>query len=164
MAEDSKGNININSKTEEVKEGGIVKNMEQKGKSKGYLVYIGMIVLVGLGVLTGYFVAGRSGGGGKAGLAVTKGGKAVEISKNVYGIEDEGAFKDFAEGKLEKGGIDGEGSHKLIRPGGDDQTVYLTSSVINLDQFNGKKVKVWGETFSAQKAGWLMDVGRLELL
>jgi hypothetical protein len=28
----------------------------------------------------------------------------------------------------------------------------------------GKKVQVWGETFKGQKAGWLMDVGRIKAL
>lgn len=80
------------------------------------------------------------------------------------GIADEKTFKDSTEGELAKGGIDGEGSHQLKRPGGDSQTVYITSSVIDLDQFVGRKVKVWGETMSAAKAGWLMDVGKLEVM
>jgi len=35
---------------------------------------------------------------------------------------------------------------------------------LDLSEFNGKCVQVWGETFAAQEAGWLMDVGRLKLL
>lgn len=73
-------------------------------------------------------------------------------------------FKDSAEGYLEKGGIDGEGSHKLIRTGGVSQTVYLTSSVTDLDKFAGMQVKVLGETYQGQKAGWLMDVGKVEVV
>jgi len=80
-----------------------------------------------------------------------------------FGVESD-TFSDTAEGVLEKGGINGEGSHKLIRPGGDSQTVYLTSSVVDLDELVGHKVAVWGETFAAQKAGWLMDVGRVKVL
>lgn len=92
----------------------------------------------------------------------------VEVSSSLkvgytVGSDDERAFKDSAEGVIEKGGLDGEGSHKLVRPGGPSQTVYLTSSVIDLDEFVGHKVKIWGETFAAQKAGWLMDVGRVEV-
>lgn len=79
------------------------------------------------------------------------------------GIESD-TFSDSAEGIVEKGGLNGEGSHKLIRPGGTTQTVYLTSSVVDLDQLVGHKVEIWGETFSAQKAGWLMDVGRVKVL
>jgi len=93
--------------------------------------------------------------------------KSVEEGITVgstYGVADEQSFTDSAEGALTAGGIDGEGSHHLVRPGGDSQNVYLTSSIIDLDQFVGRSVKVWGETFQAQKAGWLMDVGRLQVL
>ena len=84
--------------------------------------------------------------------------------KKIVGAQDEKTFKDSTEGLLQEGGIDGEGSHHLERPGGPSQTVYLTSSTIALSDYVGKKVKIWGETFAAQKAGWFMDVGRLELL
>jgi len=83
---------------------------------------------------------------------------------DIFGVKDEETFKDSAEGYLEIGGINGEGSHKITRPGGVSQTVYLTSSITDLDQFDGMEVKVWGETFKGQKAGWLMDVGRIEVL
>ena len=83
---------------------------------------------------------------------------------DIFGVKDEQTFKDSAEGYLEIGGINGEGSHKIIRPGGISQTVYLTSSITDLDKFDGMEVKIWGETFKGQKAGWLMDVGRIEIL
>jgi hypothetical protein len=83
---------------------------------------------------------------------------------DVFGVPDEETFKDSAEGYLEIGGLDGEGSHKLTRPGGVSQTVYLTSSITDLDKFDGMQVKVWGETFKGQKAGWLMDVGRVQIV
>lgn len=82
----------------------------------------------------------------------------------VFGSPNEKDFKDSAEGYLEVGGVDGEGSHKLLREGGISQTVFLTSSVTDLDKFQGMRVKVWGETFKAQKAGWLMDVGRVQIV
>lgn len=81
-----------------------------------------------------------------------------------YGSDNTSAFKDTAEGVLKEGGMDGEGSHHLVRPGGDSQNVYLTSSIVDLSLFIDRKIKVWGETFKAQKAGWLMDVGRVEVL
>ncbi len=83
---------------------------------------------------------------------------------DVFGVPDEKTFKDSAEGYLEAGGLDGEGSHSLLRVGGPSQTVYLTSSVTDLSKFEGMNVKVWGETFKAQKAGWLMDVGRVQVI
>ncbi|HEX8931879.1 MAG TPA: hypothetical protein VF810_01865, partial [Patescibacteria group bacterium] len=73
-------------------------------------------------------------------------------------------FKDVAEGKLENGGINGEGQYHLVRPGGDSQNVYLTSSIVDLSQFISQNIKVWGETQKAQTAGWLMDVGKVEIL
>jgi hypothetical protein len=80
-----------------------------------------------------------------------------------FGSKDE-AFDSHAVGYIEEGGLDGEGSHKLLRPGGDNQTVYLTSSVTDLDLFVGMEVEVWGETFKGQKAGWFMDVGRVKVV
>ena len=93
-------------------------------------------------------------------------GIEVEIvdGKKIFGSQDKKVFKDNAVGVLEKGGIKNEGTHHLQREGGESQTAYLTSSVINLNKFVGRKVKVWGETFQGQEAGWLMDVGRIELL
>lgn len=101
--------------------------------------------------------------GVEEGDKVAPGAKVSEGGKEA-GINDEKTFKDKAEGTLEEGGLDGEGTHKLIRPGGASQTVYLTSSVIDLDEFVGKRVEVWGETNKGQKAGWLMDVGRVKVL
>lgn len=85
-------------------------------------------------------------------------------SGDIFGVQDEQTFKDSAQGYLEKDGLDGEGSHKLLRAGGDSQTVYLTSSITDLDKFDGMEIKIWGETFKGQKAGWLMDVGRVEVI
>lgn len=83
---------------------------------------------------------------------------------DVFGMQDTETFKDTTQGYLEAGGINGEGSHRLLRPGGDSQTVYLTSTVTDLDLLVGMEVKVWGETYKGQKAGWLMDVGKVEVL
>ena len=81
---------------------------------------------------------------------------------DVFGKSDEKTFKDSAEGYLEKNTSEiSEGTHRLVRPGGESQTVYMISSVTDLDKFDGMMVKVWGETFKGQKAGWLMDVGRV---
>lgn len=89
----------------------------------------------------------------------------VEVKKGlVVGAPDE-VFKDRAIGVLERNeGEAEEGTHKLIREGGPNQTAYLISSVINLDQFLGHKVEVWGQTYYSDKVGWLMDVGRLKVL
>jgi hypothetical protein len=81
--------------------------------------------------------------------------------------QDNKTFKDFAEGTIQKkpdpkkGQDYGEGTHLLIRQNA--VPVALTSSVVDLSQYEGKKVKVFGETQKALKEGWLMDVGRVEV-
>ena len=111
-----------------------------------------------LGVATGFVIAALQTSPAK----LQSVGKSVK--KEVASIKNKKIFKDSAEGILREGGIDGEGSFHLERPGGESQNVYLTSSVVDLSEYVGKKVKVWGETFEAEKAGWLMDVGLVELL
>ncbi|MBI4226588.1 hypothetical protein HY612_05755 [Candidatus Roizmanbacteria bacterium] len=97
-----------------------------------------------------------------------KAAKDTQVAKTkvekTAGIADKKTFKDKAEGVLEEGGIDGEGNFHLERPGGESQNVYLTSTTVDLSQYINKKVRVWGETFSSEKAGWLMDVGLVEVL
>jgi hypothetical protein len=85
-------------------------------------------------------------------------------AQKTIGIADKKTFKDQAEGILKEGGIDGEGNFHLQRPGGESQNVYLTSTTVDLSAYLGKKVRVWGQTFTANKAGWLMDVGLVEIL
>lgn len=94
--------------------------------------------------------------------ATTTGDKTKGTTQSA-GIVDKKTFKDSAEGILREGGIDGEGNFHLERPGGISQNAYLTSSTVDLSNYIGKKVKVWGQTFSGQKAGWLMDVGLVEI-
>lgn len=125
---------------------------------------IGIIVFVAilLGVGTGYVLANKN-VESSAGIKTIK--EEGSISKGtVVGSTDTKTFKDLAVGVLEEGGIEGEGQYHLVRPGGDSQNVYLTSSVVDLFPFKKRKIKVWGETNAAKSAGWLMDVGRVELL
>lgn len=110
-----------------------------------------------LGVATGYLVAQ------KGSVPVGKPAGAPIRSETVVGVQDASTFKDCATGVLQAGGIEGEGTHKLIREGGPSQTAYLFSSVIDLDQYVNLTVKVCGQTMAAKKASWLMDVGRLEI-
>lgn len=75
--------------------------------------------------------------------------------------------RDSAEGVVEKNDKfeeTAQGQWKLIRVGGESQTAYLTSSFMDLDQYVGKKVKVYGETLGTDKVGWLMDVAKVEEL
>lgn len=83
---------------------------------------------------------------------------------DIFGSADETMFKDPATGVIDKGGFNGEGTHQLVRTGGVSQTVYLTSSTIDLDLLVGHEVTIWGQTFKGQKVGWLMDVGRAKVV
>lgn len=73
-------------------------------------------------------------------------------------------FGDSAMGTIKEGGVNGEGTHTLLREGGVTQNAALTSSVVDLDLFVGKKVEVKGETNDSNKAGWFMDVGSIKIL
>lgn len=131
-------------------------------KPKKIIFLAVVLVAIILGTGTGYWLS-RPGSLIKEEVKRDIGEEEIKAGVTV-GVTDEKSFKDSAEGDLEKGGIDGEGSHHLVRPGGESQNVYLTSSIIDLEKFVSHKVKVWGQTFAAQKAGWLMDVGKLKVL
>ncbi len=121
-----------------------------------------LVIALILGVTTGYFLANSPYSRKKN---ITQKGVGGSVGKGaMVGSSDLKTFKDTAEGKLEEGGIEGEGQFHLVRSGGKSQYVYLTSSILDLSTFTGKKIKVWGETQKAQRAGWLMDVGRVEVL
>lgn len=79
--------------------------------------------------------------------------------------QDTRTFRDFAQGIIKARPQPDpteyqEGTHLLEREGA--VPVALTSSVVDLSKYEGKKVKVFGETQKAIKEGWLMDVGKLE--
>lgn len=87
----------------------------------------------------------------------------VKATSNEAGALDPSIKYDNATGELKEGGIDNEGTHHLERDGGPSKNVYLTSSVIDLQSFVGKKVEVWGETVASKHAGWLMDVAKIQV-
>jgi hypothetical protein len=131
-------------------------------KSPKILVVIVAVVIVAAGVATGFFLS--KGGKKVTSQNNTVSGKDIVQTANEVGSKDTKTFSDKATGVIEKGGSSGEGTHKLIRAGGPSQTVYLISSIVDLDQYVGKKVEVYGQTLRAQKVSWLMDVGRLIIL
>ncbi len=120
------------------------------------------LVLILLGAGSGYAIYARNSAG-----TVRLAGKDVQVinSPTEEGVKDAATFKDTATGVLQEndGKITKEGSHILVR-GDASQNAYLTSSVIDLSKYVGKKVQVWGETYKGQTAGWLMDVGRIKVL
>jgi hypothetical protein len=129
---------------------------------------VGIAVAIVFGLGTGYVVAAVTKPPEVLELAtvdskgVSQASDAIKVGQ-VFGSKDAAAFKDSAEGVILPGGIDNEGSHHLVRAGGPSQNVYLTSSVVDLKLFENAKVKIYGETFKGRKAGWLMDVGRVEV-
>ena len=166
MVEENMANVKVNADDQEnlVKE---VTGMDKKFNFKSAL-FPALIVLIILiaGGFTGYLLAQR----GTAAMIAPGEGELIGGAEFIQGtkemgIKDEKVFRDTAEGKIEvNDDQETEGSHKLIRPGGESQTASLTSSVLDLNQFLGKCVQIWGETFASQKAGWLMDVGRVKIL
>ena len=141
----------------------LVRQLDSSSKKIPWATLIIVTLVVGvLGAGSGFLIAR-----GTQNQLTTKTGvnKGSEITKGTsLGSNDTKTFKATAEGVLKEGGIDGEGQFHLERPGGKSQYVYLTSSAVDLSLLVGRKVKVWGETFAAEKAGWLMDVGRVEVL
>lgn len=115
------------------------------------------VTAVVLGVITGYVLSTKSEDFGASPLSIGEAKTAQQDAKT---------FRDFAEGtiKLRPEPTDpqgyAEGTHILERENA--VPVALTSSVVDLSQYEGKKVKVYGETQKALKEGWLMDVGRVD--
>ena len=124
-----------------------------------FIIFLVVSILLGMG--SGYLFSRstntlQSSTGSSGGSQLAKG--------TVEGSDDLKTFKDSVEGVLVEGGIEGEGQFHLVRPGGESQNVYLTSSTVDLSKYLKRKVKVNGQTQKAQTAGWLMDVGRVEIL
>lgn len=141
--------------------------MEPVKKTKVMPMLITLGILLGLG--TGFYLAQKQ--LLLAGAPVTMTGETQQLTSSttvkkgdVFGSGDEKTFRDQAEGVLQAGGIDGEGSHHIERGENKSQWVYVTSSVVDLDLLVGHRVAVWGETNQGKKAGWLMDVGRLKVI
>lgn len=131
-----------------------------KSKKGNLAALIAAFLVVLVGVLSGWLLSGSPKGAGDKAPDVT----GVETGANEAGLEDTSSFDTEVEGVLEEGGIEGEGTHNLVRDGGPTQSVYLTSAVLDLQSYVGKKVKVWGQTISGRKAGWLVEVGKIRIL
>jgi len=145
------------------------KIMEPSTK-KNFLMPILLIIGILAGLGTGYFFAQKKlllasdGTGSVSGMTQNPTSAGAVKAGDTFGTADEKTFRDSAEGVMQPGGIDGEGSHHIERGANKSQWVYVTSSVVDLDMFVGHRVMVWGETNASKKAGWLMDVGKLKVL
>ena len=137
-----------------------VPKRENLGK---FLPIIIVVVVVAAGIFSGLIFSSRN----KNAKIQTK---AAIDEEQLTGEQKQSfaqTFRDEAEGVIEKNDeLDkfAQGPWKLIRPGGESQTAYLTSSVMDLDEYIGKKVKVYGETFGSGQVAWLMDVGKVEVI
>ena len=135
----------------------LTKDFIFESNPKKLLLTIAIISVV-LGVITGYILSTKGEGG------MVTGGLSTAPAKNAQ--SDTRTFKDFAEGIVRARPEPSdpseyvEGTHFLERQG--SVPVALTSSVVDLSKYEGKKVKVFGETQKALKEGWLMDVGKVE--
>lgn len=132
----------------------ITKTFISSDNPKRLLLTVVTISVV-LGVISGLFLSNKGGGLTTSGLDTS--------AKNPQA--DTRTFRDFAEGVIKlkpqsSGNEYAEGTHILERSG--EVPVALTSSVVDLSKYEGKKVKVFGETQKALKEGWLMDIGKVE--
>lgn len=132
-------------------------------KGKNLALVLGVVAIVSLGVFSGWLLSNTGSSTGEDLQSQVGEGQKPQKGEE-FGVQDKTTFSDHAIGEVAEGGINGEGTHHLLREGGPSQTVFLFSSVLDLNDFIGRKVEVWGETFSAEKAGWLMDVGKLKVL
>jgi hypothetical protein len=110
-------------------------------------------------VVGAWLISSKLMGGGAVGVA-----PGAKSTSTEAGMLDPKTKYDNATGNLKDGGIGNEGTHHLERDGGTSHYVYLTSSVVDLSGFVGKKVEIWGQTLASKKAGWLMDVAKIQVV
>ncbi len=138
-----------------------LRSVPKRSMLSKFLPILIVVVVVAAGIFSGLVFSSRAKSASQAASSALQDDKNLppEVQKSFNQT-----FKDQAEGVIEKNDQDkyAQGTHKLIRPGGESQTAYLTSSVLDLDKYVGKKVKVFGETFGSSQVGWLMDVGKVE--
>jgi len=137
----------------------VAKKVKKLDLKKNMPLVGGAVVVVLLGVFTASVLANKL-LGKQTSTETTPG---VKVTSTEAGLLDSGTKYDEATGDLKAGGIGNEGTHHLERDGGPSRYVYLTSSVIDLESFVGKKVQVWGQTIASKKAGWLMDVSKVKV-
>ncbi len=128
-------------------------------KNKNLLLVLGAFAVVLLGVGSAWLISSKLVGSNAPAAA-----PGVKVTATEAGILDPNVKYVNATGELKEGGIGSEGQYHLEREGGPTKNVYLTSSVIDLGSFVGKKVEVWGETLASKKAGWLMDVAKVQVV
>ncbi len=128
---------------------------------KSWPYVAGGLLIVIVGVAVAWTVSQKLAGG----TSYTKlAAPGVKVTSTEAGVLDPSVKYDTATGLLKEGGIGNEGTYHLERQGGPVNNVYLTSSVVDLGIFVGKNVQVWGQTLASQKAGWLIDVAKVQVV
>ena len=117
-----------------------------------YVLGAFLVVIVGVG--SAWLISGKMMVGGSNPSTL-----GTKIISGEVGILDSNIKYANAVGVLKEGGIDSK-KHSGWAFG----TVYLTSSVIDLQGYVGEKIEIWGETISSKKAGWLMDVAKIKII
>lgn len=145
-----------------ITQGAPLKKFNQKNLPKFLLPGTLALLIIFAGVGTGWVLSGSNSQSKQA--ATPDQIEGIKDTADEAGVEDESAFTQTAEGILMEGGIEGEGTHHLDTGHGEEKYVYLISTLLNLDSFVGKNVKVWGQTMAGQSAGWLMDVGKVTVI
>lgn len=149
---------------------GLVRQMEdyQSKGGKPFIFLLGAMLIILLGSGTGYLLSSKFSSSEQRKTQSSWPSDKKEVKKGeIYGLDNLEVYRDKAVGvvKVNDKSFTDEGSHVLIRDENNpSQNAYLTSTVLDLNLFIERKVEVRGETFAAQKAGWLMDVGRVEVL
>jgi hypothetical protein len=137
----------------------IMKSFPQGGAKKNWQYILGAFLVVLLGIGMAWMIFGKmTGTSSSSGVA-----PGAKVSSTEVGILDPKVKYDTAIGVVAEGGIGNEGAFHLVRDGGPSKYVYLTSGVVDLRSFIGKKVEIWGQTLASKKAGWLMDVAKVKI-
>lgn len=131
----------------------------QQEKKKPTALIIGAFAVVLLGVATAWLIFPKL----NKSTSSQKAAPGVTATSKEAGKLDPNIKYDTATGTLQEGGFSGEGTYHLVREGGSEKNVYLTSSMVDLGVFVNKKVNIWGETLASKKVGWLMDVAKIQL-
>lgn len=135
------------------------KSVSKIDLKKSWPLILGGFVVVLAGVGTAYLlsknVIGTTGSSAAA--------PGAKVTSNEAGVLADNVKYDTAIGDLKKGGIENEGTHHIERDNMPSHFVYLTSSVIDLESFVGKKVEIWGVTQASKKSPWLMDVSKIKI-
>lgn len=134
----------------------VVSGLPKGGIKKVWPYILGAFLVVLVGVGTAWIISGKM----KNSSGAAPGAK---VTSTEAGALDPKVKYDTAQGILQEGGINNEGTFHLVREGGPSKNVYLTSSVVDLKNFVDKKVEIWGQTLASKKAGWLMDVAKVKV-